>query len=329
MLATSQGSDGRAMNFVYNELSLHGQFPSIADATQALRSLLELRGRIQRVGLSLRAPTILLDRRMAAEATLRQVIAACADRALKTAAIAWLSKDGPFWDHERRHSSDDYFECRDEVVTDSGLAEAAFVVVSGESCEVVSSAPSSWLASPLRVDWHDPTVATRSCELANHWEAETLERRCAELEGPITSWADLERRARRDFARLTLAMNVVAPLDRLPFHPGAAREIHARLRVLNELKGHFTQEGRLDAEGLRIKQDYFVGGKAWFSDSSDTEKVDFRKELTFPNPAAVGDLFCPWHGKVKIEQLRIHYRDPITKDDPLFVVYIGPKLTKR
>jgi hypothetical protein len=40
-------------------------------------------------------------------------------------------------------------------------------------------------------------------------------------------------------------------------------------------------------------------------------------------------LFCPWHGKVKIEQMRMHFTFPIQRDMPLYIAYIGPKLTKR
>lgn len=75
---------------------------------------------------------------------------------------------------------------------------------------------------------------------------------------------------------------------------------------------------------------HFTGDKAWFSDSSSTEKSDFRKELTFRHPMNAGEyLFCTWHGKVKTPQLRIHFSWPIRASDPLYVVYIGPKITKQ
>ena len=41
-------------------------------------------------------------------------------------------------------------------------------------------------------------------------------------------------------------------------------------------------------------------------------------------------LFCPWHGKVSTRTLRIHFSPgQIRASDPLYVVYVGPKLTKR
>ena len=40
-------------------------------------------------------------------------------------------------------------------------------------------------------------------------------------------------------------------------------------------------------------------------------------------------LFCPWHGKVQTPQLRVHFSYPIRANEPLYIVYVGPKLTKR
>ena len=43
-----------------------------------------------------------------------------------------------------------------------------------------------------------------------------------------------------------------------------------------------------------------TGDNALFSDSSDSEKHDFRKELTFPHPDNPKDsLFCTMHGKAR------------------------------
>jgi hypothetical protein len=53
--------------------------------------------------------------------------------------------------------------------------------------------------------------------------------------------------------------------------------------------------------------------------------------MTFPHPERVGEtLFCPWHGKVQTPQIRIHFSGTtIRHDQPLYVVYIGPKIAKR
>jgi hypothetical protein len=74
---------------------------------------------------------------------------------------------------------------------------------------------------------------------------------------------------------------------------------------------------------------YFAGGKALFSDSSDGEKADFNNELHFPHPDGAGHLFCTWHGKVKTPPIRIHFTFPILHNTPLYVMYVGPKITKK
>lgn len=97
-----------------------------------------------------------------------------------------------------------------------------------------------------------------------------------------------------------------------------------------ELKQCVGDDDGLNAEGLEIQQNHFVGDKAWFTDSSDGEKREFKNELTFPHPERPGEtLFCTWHGKVKTPQMRVHFAYPLKRNEPLYVVYIGPKITKR
>jgi hypothetical protein len=123
---------------------------------------------------------------------------------------------------------------------------------------------------------------------------------------------------------------VIDPLARQPFVPGAARRFQELLSTLERLKGSFTEDGQLTTAGMLLFQNHFVGEKAWFTDSSDTENVDFRNEMTFPHPTVpLERIFCPWHGKVKIQQMRMHFSYPIKRAEPLYIVYIGPKITRR
>ncbi|MBN1960904.1 MAG: hypothetical protein JW841_08150, partial [Deltaproteobacteria bacterium] len=85
-----------------------------------------------------------------------------------------------------------------------------------------------------------------------------------------------------------------------------------------------------------IYQDFFTGKKggggrgALFSDSSDEEKNEFKNALTFNHPQKPHvKIFCPWHGKVQTPKYRIHFSWPVRVNEPLYVVYIGEKLTKR
>ena len=67
-----------------------------------------------------------------------------------------------------------------------------------------------------------------------------------------------------------------------------------------------------------------------FSDSSDSEKRDFRQGLTFAHPEdPARSMFCPWHGKVRHPTLRVHFSWPVRVGKPVHIVYAGPKITKR
>ena len=116
-----------------------------------------------------------------------------------------------------------------------------------------------------------------------------------------------------------------------PFAKSAAESFLVRLGILDRFARAFDADGVRTPEGQRIYQDYFTGVKnALFSDSSITEKRDFRNKLTFPHPDDPREsLFCTWHGKVSHMTLRLHYWWSGKADDTVYVVYAGPKITKR
>ncbi len=106
------------------------------------------------------------------------------------------------------------------------------------------------------------------------------------------------------------------------------------LLSLDDVLDRFTRasgdDGKRDAEGRHIHRDYFTGRRALFSNSSDSERRDFKHELTFPHPEdPASSLFCPWHGKVPHLTLRLHFSWPVEIGEPIYVVYAGPKITKR
>ena len=132
------------------------------------------------------------------------------------------------------------------------------------------------------------------------------------------------------FVAITFSTDTFKSLLGYPFLPGVAQRIIERLEVLEKLKNSVDSSGNRTTEGHRLYQEHFTGDKAWFSDSSDTEKRDFKSELTFKHPGKDGSsLFCTMHGKIKTPQIRIHFTLPSQTDPELYVVYIGPKITKR
>ena len=248
----------------------------------------------------------------------------------RRALMQWLTRYGPFWDEDRQHTGDDYLECKGDIVTDSAVGEAAYCLFRGIERALVSINPSSWLTSPLSVEWYE-NGHTRSVDVRNYWDVGTLKAALEETPVILDSWRDLAQVARRRCPSLTFSPDSFSPLDGHPFGQGVAERLLSRLNILHDLTNCFDEHGRRTSEGHWIVQNHFTGSKALFSDSSDTEKARFEKDLTFPHPTHAGEyLFAPWHGKVKKPQLRIHFAPwPIQANEPLYVVYVGPKITKR
>ncbi len=243
--------------------------------------------------------------------------------------MQWLTRLGPFWDDVRQHGGNDWFEYNGVIVTDTAVGEAAYCLFHGIPRGLVSVNPSQWLTSPLSVAWCD-NEDVRSIDVPNYWDAEELQVALAEAPVPLASWRDLAATARSRCPDLTFSPDSFEPLYGQPFAKGAAERLLQLLNVLHDLKNCFDERGERTPEGHEMFQQYFTGDKAWFSDSSDTEKSDFRQNLTFQHPTRPGKyLFCTWHGKVKTPQLRIHFSWPIRANEPLYLVYVGPKITKR
>ena len=261
---------------------------------------------------------------------MREAAPRALDRNKLRAFMGWLDRHGPFWDDVRQHSADDdLLECRSEMVTDTAVGEAAYCLIHGIDRGLVSLMPSSWLVSPLSVNWHN-NGHVRSVEVLNYWDPDELEAALESASVPPGSWKELGTVARSRCPDLTFADDSFDPLEGHPFGKGAAQQILSRFNVLQELKNRFDEHGRRTPEGHTLYRTHFTGDNAWFSDSSDREKSEFREDLTFSDPTRVEEsLFCTWHGKVRRLQLRIHFSWPIRANEPLCIVYIGPKITKR
>lgn len=318
------------MQFLMNELSLHGQFSSSADFVSAVDSVMEIRQAIRTAGRELFCHPSMAAAQVTADCSMQQAIQ-WMPREKRQAWIQWLTRLGPYWTDEREHGENEWLETRsNRLVADTGIGEAAFCRLHGIDREVVSFTPSDWHVDPINVQWVNDCEVPFSVDVRNHWALRTVVATLQNLPSPFSSWRSLETHVRRSCGRLNISKDAFDPLDGTPYAHGAAERILIRLQLLNKMCECFDNEGNRTPEGHRLYTEHFTGEKAWFSDSSDSEKAEFKSELTFPHPDRPGEyLFCPWHGKVKTPQLRIHFSWPIAADTPLYVVYVGPKITKR
>jgi len=316
------------MQVLLNDLSLHGQFPSVPDFQNALRSIMRIRNKMQQFGRELYCHRNIVQAQVSHELTIQQAIQQF-DLNERRAVMGWLTQHGPFWEDDRSHESDDYFEYQEQVVTDTALGEAAFRCFNGSEYHTFSLAPSNWMFTPIPVVWLRDNKAT-DIEVSNHWEISTLETALRAAAAPIQTWEQLASIMPIRCTNLTFTTDSFEPLLGYPFVNSAAKRIVELLETLDKFKSCFDLQGQRTTEGQRIYQDHFVGEKAWFTDSSDSEKNKFKANLTFKHPFSDTEtLFCTWHGKVKTPQFRIHFSWPISANESVYVVYIGPKITKK
>ena len=319
------------MDFFANDLSIHGQFHGIPSFRDAFERLMAMRRTARRFGRDVYSHRALLAIEALPGVPMQQALGLLAESE-RRAAMAWLTRGGPFWDDLRCHDAGDWLECRGDIVTDTAIGEAAYRTLYAVECGLVSLMPSDWTISPIEVIWRRDAGESddRSATLENWWDAAALESRLREAAQPVLSWDDLREVSTTRFRSLIFAGDCFEPLAGLPFAKSAAQRIAVLFDILDRFARAFDTAGVRTPEGQQIYQDHFTGDSALFSDSSNKEKRNFRNELTFPHPGGSGGpLFCTWHGKVRHMTLRLHYWWSGKPGEPVYVVYAGPKITKQ
>ncbi len=322
------------MDILVNDRSLHQQFYTLSDFARSIGVVMKMRGLAQQYGKGFYCHRGTTRAQVTPDYSMQQAVQSLqVDK--QRAVMSWLNQQGPFWDDERAHGEDDYFCQGDdgEIVTDSAVGEAAFCRNQlGLDRRLVSFSPSNWEFSPLTVTWVRTDEPPEKIEVPNYWEVTAFEDAVRSAPAPLTSWNQLEAACRMRCPSLFFTDECFQGLVGIPFQTATCERIRAQLEILERLKGCFEESGHRTAEGHALQQLHFTGDKAWFSDSSDSEKREFKKELTFQHPKISDEtLFCTWHGKVRTHQMpiRIHFSWPIRAEEPLYMVHVGDKLTKR
>lgn len=315
------------MEVFVNELSLHGQFDTISAFLLSLKEMLSCRRIAENYAHPLYCSRGISHRPVALEVTFQQAVQSSHDRNLIRIVTSWLDKHGPFWDEVRTHPADEWFEHLNEVVTDSTLGEAAYKIIHNIETATLSVQPSAFMYTPLTVLWKRNEFAIETIEILNFWLAEMFEQHCLSYRPPVTSWRGLIDRLRSDFTYLTLLDSVSDGLSGEPFNLTIASQIERLFIILNQLKTCFDAQGSMTAVGHQLMENFFQGDRARFSDESEINKHRFRQEMTFRKPD--GEMiFCPYHGKINYRYFRVHFSWPIRHNEPLYIAYIGPKITK-
>lgn len=329
------------MDLLFNNLSIHEQFHDVSSFHQALERLMKMRAVAEQFNREIHCNCSLRNTKPMSNMVIEKAIGKLPE-SKRRLVMRWLTK-GPFWDapEQRKHSEDDLLKCvdqNDQVVTNTAIGEAAFRRLNGFSCGIVSIKPSDWESSSVKVAYRDGNgqSGNQFIDIKNFLDSNTLESSLRQEKLPIRSWDDLKKTALNKetalnrFNRLTFARDCFEPLDKLPFAKCSAEKLVELLYILNKLANERDKDNAQSVEEEQIETNYFTGDNAWFSDSSETEKKRCREKLTFPHPKCTNHkLFCPYHGKERHLQLRLHFSWPIRPGKPVYVVYVGPKLTKK
>lgn len=319
------------MQLLANELSLHSQFHTVSDFHAAMGGLMAMRRVASNFDVEVECHRSFSERTPIKGVPFQKALFRFPLGERRIIAN-WLLQTGPYWENGHRHGEDDYFEFDGEIVTDCSVAEAAFRTLLGVECGLLSITPSDWCMSPTEVRWtYGNTKADHEIvEVFNCWSVEMLEEYLNQRSTSISSWNELGVFCRTHFVNLVFSEDCFSQMGRLPFAKCAANRLRHLFSILDDLVSERDQFGSRTRLGHELFRNNFTGDRALFSDSSDTEKRQFECDLTFKHPTNPSKtLFCTWHGKVRHQELRLHFAWPTEPDGPAYVVYVGPKITKR
>jgi hypothetical protein len=314
-------------------MSFHGQFVSTEQFRGSLQLLMAIRQVIRGSGREFYCHRELRNARVFGETRMAAAVNSLR-REERQAWLGWITREAPLWDAPQHHDEEDWFETSEEICTSTALAEGAWCIERGERRDLVSVDPSDWLTDPVTVTRVVADHDRREVQIRNHWSVGSVTACLATVPITLESWEGLAQFARNAFTHLGFAQNAFDPLDGLPFVPSVAEQIKRHLKVLDELKQLAEANAYGDQRYRDLYDNHFMGANAWFSDESTTNRREFAQKMTFANPQDPAQfLFCPWHGKPNTPgnfvPIRIHFSWPITPTTPLYIVYVGRKLTMR
>ncbi|WAC73933.1 hypothetical protein OU995_04140 [Roseateles sp. SL47] len=322
------------MRWYVNDASLQGQFGSTAEFVEILKELLALRRQYEHLRQRFYVTSSLSSREVRTGLSVAQLFQQPDLAAQKRLVLSWLNSAGPFVEEDRTPEPDDYFECLGHDVTEGGLGEGARRVKSAQKASTfsfVGSTP-SFAASPLTVLHGIPDDRRGSYDLVNHWTIPSFRLAVQNAQPQPINWRQLVEGARQRFPHLCLPDSLYTDdrLAREAFDSIISDSTLMLLECLNTYMEKRHPDGSESPDCQEIIQQFFTGDRARFSGESETNRVQHRRALTFPDPENPAcELLAHWHGKISHRFFRLHFEWPVPAPSrQLKVLYLGPKLTK-
>ena len=317
-----------------NDLSLHGQFSSPSEFRSAFGRMMRMREIAKHYGYEIYCNRQFYLRDVLPGQPISKALSNFPPDKRRMA-MSWMAHSGPYWDELRQIQDNGQLKCRGKIVANHAIREAAIRCIRGIAiCDLVSFSPSDWMFSPIEcILVSDDSMVNDICVSLHNWHnSDDLRSRLRATSYSVRSWDDLRAFAQEEFQNVIFTSDCFRPLEGLPFVKSVADGTVRRLEVLNRIAIEFDSDGKRTSKWHRMWKDYFAEGNAWFSDSSEREKQRYKSKLSFRHPEDPQKrrIFCPLHAKVggdRTMALRIHF-SAIRSNDPVYIVYIGPKITR-
>ncbi|MEO5361316.1 MAG: hypothetical protein H7843_12870 [Nitrospirota bacterium] len=315
------------MEFFLNELSLDGQFNNLNDFYAATDEVLECRSLIKKYGYILYCKGILSSKHVCRDTMFQTAIKNYADRNKKNLILAWITKDGPFWELQPTQTDFDTFSIENSSATDitdiidTSLVEAAKRKYSQIDCQTISYRYSKYTYTPISIimERHSDG-STETVEFRNYWQLSALKNYFAEyIKEGITSWDTFWGNRESLFPQLVFCTRVKSQLDDKiinfkSYYPRVCRHLQCMNNYIGKVRDKLVAVPDYETMGIDATPEY------------KETLGSYGKERTFACPDGKKRLF-KWHSKMKGSNKRIHFYPPDSTTNMFYIGHIGEHLT--
>lgn len=318
------------MEVILNDLSLATYGRDFKSLVDDLFSLVLFNSKIKQLGSPLKCHRDVRNTIVADSASLIDVIRKNASSDQRMKILTWLDRNGPFWCENREENPDDYFEFNGQDVTDQGLGECARKKI----IEKPIASYSLGQDHQYRVDSLPVQHGLREeilglYEIENYYDFESLKVQLKRFAPLPKNWKDLILYSKGQFESLVFSDDLLSQIQAQPFSNCVSERFLELCKKLEEIIQSRDENQHFSSSTHELIAQYFHGEKAWFSDESDQDKIDFENQLKFKNAFTGETESFSYHGKIKTPQTRVYFDWPLTPAmKQIQIVYFGPKITK-
>jgi len=316
---------------ILNDLSIKRDLKGVVALNQQLLATVRLVSSLAVAREIVRCSRNLINSVVCDDKPLVRHIADSFDRDVRLQIMSWLTNHGPFWDDSRTEVDFDSFNYQGVDITEQGLGEIGRLHSLGVNAWSYSfeGGEFNFSNTPISISHSLEDIVVGGYDVDNIWDVETVGEKLRGFVAPPASWEEMLKVAVNSFKYLEFLVEPHSDLVATPFSRGASDRIFLLLGVLDKIAENTNEDGSRNKAAKDLYDTFFVGEAPPFTDESDSNKIDFKRELTFVK-ADGESVFAPWHGKVNSPKIRIHFEWPRPANQKnIKILFVGPKITKK